>query len=103
MADGHGGEHRFFVPRMVEPGVYANQFAVWHTEHEFTLDFAVAKPLSDGDGREDVRPMPARVVVRVRLPVTMAFEVIRKLSVDMMAYEQRFGEIRRVDETEGDE
>jgi hypothetical protein len=80
MADGHG-EHRFFVPRVVEPGVYANQFAVWHTEHEFTLDFAVPKPPGDAEGRDDVGPLPARVVVRVRLPVTMAFEVIRKLSV----------------------
>jgi hypothetical protein len=90
-------EHRFFVPRALEAGVYANQFSVWHTAHEFTLDFAVAKPPESDESDDSIRTR-SRVVVRVRLPITMAFEVIRKLNADMTAYEQRFGEIRRLDE-----
>jgi hypothetical protein len=95
-------EHRFYVPRTLEAGVYANHFSVWHTAHEFTLDFAVARPLNDAEEGELGRAR-SPVVVRVRLPVTMVFEVIRRLNSDMTAYEQRFGEIPRIDETEGND
>ncbi len=32
------------VPGELEAGAYANFMAVWHTPHEFTLDFAVTQP-----------------------------------------------------------
>ena len=83
----------FYIPDDLEPGLYANALAAWHTEHEFTLDFAaVQRPRVSEDGEV---VLPGRVVTRVKLPATMIFDVIRELSRDMTEYEQQFGEIRR--------
>ena len=83
----------FYIPDDLEPGAYANALAAWHTEHEFTLDFAAAqRPRVNEDGEV---VLPCRVVTRVKLPATMIFDVIRELNRDMTEYEQQFGEIRR--------
>ena len=83
----------FYIPDDLEPGAYANALSAWHSEHEFTLDFAALRgPRVNEDG-ETV--LSYRVVTRVRLPATMIFDVIRELNRDMTEYEQEFGEIRR--------
>jgi hypothetical protein len=38
--------------------------------------------------------MPCRVVSRVRIPVTLIFDLIRTLNDNMTVYENVFGEIR---------
>lgn len=87
------------VPPELEVGVYANLLAIWHTQDEFTLDFAVKQPPQIGqqqDGTEVVR-VPARVVARVRVPPGQVFEIIKALNENMTHYERTFGEIRRPD------
>lgn len=73
------------MPEMLIGGVYANGLAVWHSPHEFTLDFCVS-----GDSESGAEYVG---VARVRIPLTMIFEVIRRLNEGMTDYEQRYGEI----------
>jgi hypothetical protein len=80
------------VPPDMEPGVYANFLGVWHTAYEFTLDFAVTQPPQPADDHVKV---PCRVVSRVKVPVTVLFDVMRALNDNMTRYEETFGEIRR--------
>jgi Protein of unknown function (DUF3467) len=79
-------------------GVYANALAIWHTAHEFTLDFMVnAQPPSPGvaeDGTPVIR-LPHRLVARVRIPPGAAFDVIRAINENMTRYEQAYGPIHR--------
>jgi hypothetical protein len=83
-------EREVIVPPEQEGGAYAHYLNVWHTAHEFTLDFAVA--LTDDDAA------PFVAVSRVRLPVTMMFELIRDANAELTKYEARFGEIRPPEE-----
>jgi Protein of unknown function (DUF3467). len=86
------GEFRLVVPPGLEGGVYANLLSPWRTAHELTLDFAVARRLFP----EGIDEIPAgQVVARVRIPVTMAFEMIRRIHDELTAYEREFGEVRR--------
>ncbi len=58
------------VPADQEVGTYAKLLAIWHTEDEFTLDFAVRQPpqqATAADGGTEL-PVPARVVSRVKVP-----------------------------------
>ena len=79
----------------LEGGAYAEGVALWHTPFTLVLDFLVPTfPPRDGQsGPEPVQP--ARVVARVRLPIGMAFELIRGVSAIMGDYEAEWGEIRR--------
>jgi Protein of unknown function (DUF3467) len=85
------------LPPELESGVYANFLGVWHTAHEFTLDFAQVQPaqMDDPEDPASTVTLPARVVARVKIPVTVVFDVIRALNENMTRYEQAFGEIRR--------
>jgi Protein of unknown function (DUF3467) len=85
------------LPPELEAGAYANFLGVWHTAHEFTLEFAQIQPaqLADPDDPESPVRLPARVVASVKIPVTVAFDVIRALNENLGRYEQAFGEIRR--------
>jgi hypothetical protein len=80
-------------------GVYANTLAVWHTPHEFTLDFIVTanppQPVQTEEGETVIRA-PHQLVARVRIPPSVAFDVIRAINENMTHYENRFGPIRRV-------
>ena len=73
------------------PGVYANFLIAWHSPYEFTLDFCVTRPMgvAEEEGERTVR-----VVARIRLPVTLIFDVIRTLNDTMSEYERELGEIR---------
>ena len=81
----------------LEGGMYANFLSVWHTAHEFTLDFAVTQPPQVEDEADPTSPIrvPCRVVARVKLPVTVVFDLIRAVNENMTRYEQAFGEIHR--------
>ena len=78
----HDVEYRFYVPPEQEGGVYANTLGVWHTAYEFTLDFAAMQPVQPPDpAEEQASPVvPCRVVSRVRIPVTLLFDVMRALN-----------------------
>lgn len=79
-------------------GVYANALAIWHTGHEFTLDFIVnAQPPrpAQAPGGQNVIHAPQKMVARVRIPPGAVFEVIRALNENMTNYERVFGPIRR--------
>jgi hypothetical protein len=87
------GAH-FEIPFEHEAGVYANAFSSWHTEHEFTIDFAAKlRPPADILGPEG-NPS-AIVVARVRIPAALAFELIRQINGEMAHYEEEWGEIHR--------
>lgn len=87
--DGRPGELEFEVPNRQRIGVYANAAKISYSEFEFTLDWAVL------DQAEEPR---AIVCSRVRIPVTMIFDVLQGINRVMTSYEQRYGEIRRRDE-----
>jgi hypothetical protein len=74
------------VPEDHEPGVYANLLSVWHTHHEFTLDFATTLPTEGA-------VQPARVVARVKLPPTVMFAVLRTLNENLTMFEQAYGTV----------
>lgn len=89
-------QYELRVPPELEGGVYANFLGVWHTAHEFTLDFAAtlpAEPVETPDGQ--LVKVPCRVTARIKVPPTLVFEVLRALNLNMTGYEERFGEIRR--------
>jgi hypothetical protein len=85
------------VPPEVEVGVYANLLAIWHTQDEFTFDFAVKQPaqMAESEDGTPVVHVPARVVARVRVPPGQVFEILKALNENMTHYERAFGEIRR--------
>ena len=72
------------VPYELVPGVYANLLDVWQTPYEFTLDFGVLEPPEES---------PFRVVTRVRVPVTLIFEMLTRINRSMTVYERRYGSI----------
>ena len=88
----------FDIPEGLSAGVYANALLIWHTAHEFTLDFGVFQRRAASNDEE--KP-PVRLVSRVRMPVTLILDVLRALNVAMTQYERRFGEIRQPEERNG--
>jgi hypothetical protein len=76
------------VPEDEAIGHYANFVGVWHTPHEFAIDFCVVQPfLLTGPS--------AKVVSRVRIPPTIVFDLLRTLNQNLTEYERTFGEIKR--------
>ena len=89
------GEARFaiHIPETLETGVYANFLAVWHSAHDFTLDFAVtgqAQEQPDGAGQ-----VPTRVVARVKIPLTVAEDMLQALATNVTRFEEVAGRIRK--------
>jgi hypothetical protein len=81
------------VPEGAETGVYSNFLSVWHAEHDFTLDFCVTdQPRPDADG--NVRVV-CRVVARVKIPLTVAEDMLRALAENVTRYEEVAGRIRK--------
>lgn len=93
------GDHQeiaIHVPEEEAMGHYANFVGVWHTPHEFAIDFCVVQPfLPDGPS--------AKVVSRVRIPPTIVFDLLRTLNQNLTEYERAFGEIQRPFEEGGDD
>ena len=81
------------VPEGTETGVYANFLSVWHAEHDFTLDFCVTdQPRPEADGTVRV---VCRVVARVKIPLTVAEDMLRALAENVTRYEEVAGRIRK--------
>ena len=81
------------VPDGAENGVYSNFLSVWHAEHDFTLDFCVTdQPRPDADA--NVRVV-CRVVARVKIPLTVAEDMLRALAENVTRYEEVAGRIRK--------
>jgi Protein of unknown function (DUF3467) len=80
-------------------GTYSNFLGVWHTAHEFTLDFAVTQPAMAGTDEEgnSVTRVPCQVVSRVRVPPTVLFDFLRTINENLSNYETTFGSIQRPD------
>ena len=87
------------VPEDQIAGRYANVVGVWHTPHEFAIDFAVIQPFAGGPPGS----MQAMVTSRVRVPPTIVFDLLRAINENLAQYEETFGEIRRPDENKSDE
>ncbi len=66
-------------------GVYASGAVVWHTQHEFTLDFLA--PAGPGSGYV--------VTSRVRVPTHVIFDIARAISENVSQFEDRFGELAK--------
>jgi hypothetical protein len=94
MADAPDDDAAFYLPPELEGGVYAHTFSMWHTPFDFTIDFAVIVPeLADADDPELPPAAPAKVVARIRIPPTLAFDLIRMINGEMADYEAEWGEI----------
>jgi hypothetical protein len=77
------------VPPDKSAGCYAHIASVWHTPHDFAIDFCVNQPYAAGpDG------FAAQVVSRVRIPPTMVFALLSALSDNLSEYEEEYGDIR---------
>ena len=64
---------------------------VWHTYHEFTLDFSVAPTVPTGVTDESGNAViPSRVVARIKVPHSVIFEIARAISTNVDEYEQAF-------------
>ena len=87
-------ELKIDVPPELEGGTYANVLNVWHTAYEFTLDFGVMQQVGEPEDPEAALQVPVLVVSRVRIPVTLLFEVLKALNTNMTGYEATFGSIR---------
>jgi hypothetical protein len=78
------------VPDELQGGAYANALNVWHTAHEFTLDFGATLP---AERRPEGVVVPIRVAARVKVPPSVLFEMIRAINENMTRYESVFGRI----------
>jgi hypothetical protein len=78
------------VPPDQVAGAYANVVGVWHSPHEFAIDFCVNQPYSSGP-----QTLAAQVVSRVRIPTTIVFDLLRALSENLGEYESEYGPIRQ--------
>jgi hypothetical protein len=87
-------ELKIDVPPELEGGTYANVLNVWHTAYEFTLDFGVMQQVGEPEDPNAALQVPVRVVARVRIPVTLLFQVLKALNTNMTGYESTFGPIR---------
>ncbi|MGH8860106.1 MAG: DUF3467 domain-containing protein [Jatrophihabitantaceae bacterium] len=78
------------LPPEQEAGTYANFAGVWHGADGFVLDFAVVThPPASGDA--GVTEVNARVVSRVRIPTSQAWELMRALNEQLSQWETEFG------------
>lgn len=93
-ADDRPVEFQIIVPDDQEGGTYANFLAVWHTGHEFTLDFCATQPAQHSE-EEDRVQLKAKVVSRIRIPPTFVFDVLKALNDNMSRYEKSYGGIRQ--------
>lgn len=89
MMDDETPNLRINVPADQVAGHYANLIGVWHTQHDFAIDFCVIQPFAG-----DEETTSAQVIARVRLPPTIVFDLLRSLNENLADYEKSFGEIK---------
>lgn len=82
---------QMIIPEEMIVGSYANLLAVWHTAHEFTLDFGVGgRDVVDIDG-ESMLAVP--VVARIKIPTNVIFDIAKAIAENVSNYEEKFGSI----------
>ena len=76
------------------PGHYSNFLGVWHTAHEFTLDFAVTQPAAPAQAPDGstVTRVPCQVVSRIKVPPTVLFDFLRTLNENLSNWERNFSQ-----------
>lgn len=83
------------LPPEQEVGVYASFAQIWHDADGFILDFAVPTmppvPHQDDNTGEVFAVAPAKVVSRVRIPASQAWEFMRALNEQLTRWEQEHG------------
>ena len=73
-------------------GNYANMANVWHTQHEFTIDFGVMEQATvEGTDGQVHLTVPVRTTTRVRLPISLVFPLARALSDNITQFESVTG------------
>ena len=86
------------LPSEHEAGVYASFAQIWHDNDGFILDFAVPTmppmPQRDEDGTTFVLA-PAKVVSRIRIPSSQAWEFMRALNSQLSMWEKEHGQTHR--------
>lgn len=82
---------RLEVPDQLQGGSYANLASVWHTAHEFTLDFGATMPPESAPNGEVT--VPVKVVARVKMPVSVIFDLLKAINANMTIYEETYGPI----------
>lgn len=87
--------HQFRCPPELEGGTYANSVAVWHSRHEFTIDFAATLPPQRQTTQhgENVVVVPQRIAARVKIAPTMLFEIVKALNENLTKYEHKYGNV----------
>jgi hypothetical protein len=78
------------VPPDKIAGSYANVVSVWHTPHDFAIDFCVNQPYASGP-----TALAVQVVARVRIPPTIVLDLLRALNDNLGQYEDKFGQVER--------
>lgn len=79
-------------------GTYANVVSVWHTPHDFAIDFCVNQPYASGPDA-----LAVQVVSRVRIPPTIVLDLLRALNDNLGQYEETVGPVIRPGERGEDE
>jgi len=82
------------LPPEIEAGVFASFASIWRDNDGFVLDFAVTTapgmPQQAEDGTNVVN-VSARIVSRVRIPASQAWEFMRALNAQLDAWEGEHG------------
>jgi hypothetical protein len=78
------------VPPDKIAGSYANVVSVWHTPHDFAIDFCINQPYASGPNA-----LAVQVVSRVRIPPTIVLDLLRALNDNLGQYEDEFGQVKR--------
>jgi hypothetical protein len=94
MAEPNAARINMSLPPEQEAGAYANFAGVWHGADGFVLDFAVVTaPPQPGDdlAGPGITQINARVVSRVRIPTSQAWELMRALNEQLGQWEEEYG------------
>lgn len=79
------------MPPEEEAGHYASFANIWHDQDGFIFDFAVVsappRPETDETTGQRYAAIAARVVSRVRIPPSQAFEFMKGLNTQLAAWE----------------
>jgi hypothetical protein len=83
------------LPSEHETGVYASFAQIWHDNDGFIVDFAVPTMPPTQQHDENGKPFvlaPAKVVSRIRMPASQAWEFMRALNAQLTMWEREHGQ-----------
>ena len=87
-------DFRIEVPDELQTGQFADFLSVWSGPHAFTLDFAVTGQ-AEGDPASGKLTVPVRVVARIKIPHTLAPNILQALASNVTKFETAVGPIRQ--------